>query len=97
MELFRRLSPHFNVFINIGKMLRVRYCVQPRTRRDESAVRRIEDNQSDARIREIYEDLKDEPLVRWSVGIPLLGSNRSTMSCGNPSLFRFDTVRISTS
>ena len=82
MKLFRRLSPYVNVFINIGKMLRVRYCVQSRTRRDEAAVRRIEDNQSDDRIREIYEDLKDEPLVRWAPSIREVVGLKTPKKCG---------------
>ncbi len=82
VKLFRRLTPHVSVFINIGKMMRVRCCVQPRTRREEAAVRRIEENQADDRIREIYEALKDEPLVRWGRSISKVLGLKKPRKCG---------------
>ncbi len=65
-ELFHRLVPYVNVFINIGIMKRVGQNVRPRSRREKAEVRKIKENQSPNRIRSIYEVLKGKPLVRWS-------------------------------
>jgi len=61
--LFYRLEPIVTDSIWIGKMNDVRNRVQPDT--SEEAIARIEVGQTDERIKEIYEQLKNEPKVRW--------------------------------
>jgi hypothetical protein len=65
VKLFRRVIPYVNVFVNIDKMKPVTSNGQPRTGREEAAIRRIKENQTDGKIREIHEALKGEPKVRW--------------------------------
>ncbi|MFC1597207.1 hypothetical protein ACFL5Q_04610 [Planctomycetota bacterium] len=65
VKLFRRVVPYVNVFVNIDKMRPVTSNGQPRTRREEAAIRRIQENQTNDRIHAIYEALRGEPLVRW--------------------------------
>jgi len=82
MKLFRKLAPYGNVFINIGIMRNIRQNTQPRTQEEEAKVRRIEENQADDRIRAIYEDLKGEPLVRWSPEIRKVLGIENPKPCG---------------
>ena len=49
--------------IKIGKANRLRSRCVPGTSEEEIA--RIEAGQTDERVREIYEELKDQPKVRW--------------------------------
>ena len=80
LKLFRKLAPYVNVFINIGKMNNI---PRPETKDEESAVCRIKENQTKDRIRAIYEDLKDEKLVRWSPKIrKILGIEKECNPCG---------------
>jgi DNA repair photolyase len=82
VKLFRQLTPYVNVFINIGMMERVGPNVQPKTQREKAAVRRIEENQTDDKIREIYQALKDEPLARWGRSISKVLGLRRPKKCG---------------
>ena len=83
LKLFRRLAPYVNVFINIGIMKSIRRNTQPQTQEEEAAVRQIEQNQADDRIRAIYEHLMDEALVRWSPEIRnVLGIEKEGTPCG---------------
>jgi len=63
--LYRTVVPFVNVFVNVGLMEDVRLNVQPQTPEEEAEVLRIERGQSIDRLRSLYQDLKDEPLVRW--------------------------------
>ena len=83
LMLFRKLAPYVTVFINIGIMKNIRRNARPQSEQEEAAFRRVEENQADDRIRAIYEDLKDEPLVRWSPEIrKVLGIGKKNDSCG---------------
>ena len=63
LELVRELEPYVTETIWIGKMNRIRQrCVEGTS---EEAIRRIEAGQTDQRVREIYESLKDRPKIRW--------------------------------
>ena len=61
----RPLVPFVTDTIWFGKMNMVRKRVEVKTLEDEAAVQRIEDNQTDERIVELYERLKDKPKVAW--------------------------------
>lgn len=69
IELFRRLEPFTSDTFWIGKMNNIRrkdgtlWRVEPGTAEEEVA--RIEAGQTDERIREIYEALRNEPKIRW--------------------------------
>jgi hypothetical protein len=77
IALFRRLAPFVTDSIWLGKLNRARACIWERPPEVEAAIQRIEENQTDDKIRGIYEVLKDEPLVRWKesvkkvIGLPL--------------------------
>ena len=63
VELVRELEPYVTETIWIGKMNRIRRrCIAGTS---EEAIRRIEAGQTDQRVREIYELLKDRPKIRW--------------------------------
>jgi DNA repair photolyase len=64
-ELFYTLKPYVTNSIWIGKLNKARKRILIETDEDERQVCRIEKGQTDERIREIYEALKDEPLVKW--------------------------------
>lgn len=68
-QLFRKVAPFVTESIWLGKMNAVRHRVCPKTIEMEEAVCRIEENQTDHKIFEIYEVLKHEPLVRWQDSI----------------------------
>jgi hypothetical protein len=76
-DLFQTIKPFVTHSIWIGKMNKVRHRVRIKTPEDEEAVRRIEENQTDDHIWEIYEAIREEPLVRWKesikevVGLPV--------------------------
>jgi DNA repair photolyase len=69
IKQFRRLESHITDTFWIGKMNNIRkkngelWRVQPDT--DPVEIARIEAGQTDTRIHEIYEALKDEPKIRW--------------------------------
>jgi hypothetical protein len=65
VRLFHRLKPYVTHSIWLGKMNQIRKRVRPQTQEEIQACDWIEEQQSDDRIREIYAQLRDEPLVRW--------------------------------
>lgn len=67
--MFHDLAPSVTHSIWIGKMNRIGTRVQMVTPEDREQVNRILAGQDDARIREIYDRLKMEPLVRWKESI----------------------------
>jgi DNA repair photolyase len=75
VELFHKLEPWITGTFWIGKMNHVRTRVQPDT--DPQEIARIEMGQTDERVHEIYNILKDEPKIRWKesfksvLGLPL--------------------------
>jgi len=64
-KLFYALKPFITDSLWIGKMNRIRQRVKVETDEDKARVATIEAGQTDERIRVIYKELKDEPLVRW--------------------------------
>lgn len=62
-ELFYRQYRCITHSFWIGKMNHIRDRVQPDI--PEAEIKRIEAGQTDKRIRKIYEQLKNEPLIRW--------------------------------
>ena len=77
VELYETLIPYITDTIWFGKMNQVRKRVEAKTAEEKAAVQQIEENQTDERIRELYERLKDQPKVEWKesikkvVGLPL--------------------------
>lgn len=77
VELFYIFEPFVTDGIWIGKMNQVRKRVEINSEEDERWVRFIEMTQTDERIRDIYDTLKQEPKVRWKesiksiVGLPI--------------------------
>ena len=69
VALFRKLAPYATDSIWIGKLNRARNCVGDRSPEVETAIQWIEANQTDDKIRVIYQALKDEPLVRWKESV----------------------------
>jgi DNA repair photolyase len=67
VEEFRRMKDLANWTIWIGKMNHVRQRVGNRV--PESEILRIEQGQSDDRVREMYAQLRAEPRVRWKDSI----------------------------
>ena len=59
------LSPFVTDSIWIGKLNNIRSRVRAETDEDRTAIKRIEDGQTNERIFEIYNSLKDFPLIRW--------------------------------
>lgn len=69
VDMFHDLAPAVTHSIWIGKMNRIGTRVQVATAQEQEQVNRILAGQDDTRIREIYERLKMEPLVRWKESI----------------------------
>jgi len=65
VDLFHRLEPFVTDSIWIGKLNHVTRRVKVESDRDRAMVDRIVAGQTDERIREIYNELKDEPKVKW--------------------------------
>jgi hypothetical protein len=65
IKMFYFLKNSVTHSIWIGKMNQIRNRVEILTEEDEIRVKEIENGQTDERIREIYDALKDEPLIRW--------------------------------
>jgi len=67
VELFHKLKPYVKDTIWIGRMNKVRTRVDMTGWGDFELgfLAKVEDNQTDVRIWEIYEALKDEEKVRW--------------------------------
>jgi len=80
--LYRKLVSYVNVFINFGIMKNIRLNTKSRTQEEEAEFRRIAENQADDRIRAIYADLGDEPLVRWSPEIREILGIEKRKPCG---------------
>lgn len=53
----------------LGKMNKIEKRVAPSTKEERMHVARILSNQADERILELYENFRDEPLVRWKESI----------------------------
>jgi DNA repair photolyase len=76
VELYEAVVPFVTDTIWFGKLNMIRKRVEVKTPEDEAAVQRIEENQTDERIVELYERLKDKPKVAWKdsirelVGLP---------------------------
>lgn len=69
VRLFHRLKPYVTHSIWLGKMKDILKRVQPRTADEELACERIKSQQSNENIRDIFGQIKDEPLVRWKDSI----------------------------
>jgi hypothetical protein len=63
------LSPYVNDSIWIGKLNNIHSRVSADTDADRVAIQRIVSNQTDERIRDIYDSLRNHPLVRWKESI----------------------------
>jgi DNA repair photolyase len=79
IPLFQRLKPYVTHSIWLGKMNQIRKRVRPRTEEEIQSCNRLKEQQSDEHIREIYGQLRVEPLVRWKdsikqvIGLELAG------------------------
>jgi hypothetical protein len=69
VRMFHRLKPYVTHSIWLGKMNQMHNRVQPRTDEEVEACDRLDGQQSDDHIREVFSQLKDEPLVRWKDSI----------------------------
>jgi DNA repair photolyase len=65
VQMFDMLEPYVTDAVWIGKMNHVRQRVKVQTAADKKYVDMIVRGQTDARIHEIYAELKDDPKVRW--------------------------------
>lgn len=65
IQLFDVLEPYVSDGIWIGKMNNVRQRVKVKTAEDKKYVDMIVRGQTETRIREIYEELKNDPKIRW--------------------------------
>jgi len=65
VELFHKLEPFVTDSIWIGKMNHVEKRVKIENDEDREMADRIVAGQTDERVHEIYEALKDEPKVKW--------------------------------
>ena len=68
-EMFEMLEPLVTDGIWIGKMNKIRTRVPCETEEDALRITRIEEGQTDDKIRNIYKRLKNEPKVRWKESI----------------------------
>jgi hypothetical protein len=62
-------STHVTESIWIGKLNNIRSRVSSVDEQDRKAIQRIEQGQTDGRIREICDALKNHPLIRWKDSI----------------------------
>jgi len=65
----KNLSPYVSDSIWIGKLNNIHSRVSAETDADRVAIERIVSNQTDERIRDIYDSLRNHPLVRWKESI----------------------------
>jgi DNA repair photolyase len=65
VKLFRTFEPFVTDTIWIGKMNRIAQRVEAETEEDKRRIQAIEEGQTDERVMEIYNTLKDEPKVAW--------------------------------
>jgi DNA repair photolyase len=68
-ELVDDLSPFITDSIWIGKLNMIRHRVAIDSMEAEEEIRRIEESQTDEKIRLIYEDLRENPLIKWKESI----------------------------
>ena len=77
VAMVRELLPWVTHSIWLGKMNRIAERVAVDGAEAEEAVRKIHEGQSDDKIRDLYRQLRDEPLLRWKesikqvLGLPL--------------------------
>jgi len=69
VQLVEDLVPYVTDAIWIGKMNHIKRNIQIDCLEIEDAVRRIEEGQTDDRIKEIFDVLKDNPKIKWKSGI----------------------------
>lgn len=69
IELFAMLEPFVNDAIWIGKMNKVKERTKTLTPTDELHVSKIIEGQTDEKIWTLYNELKDEPKVKWKESI----------------------------
>jgi DNA repair photolyase len=69
VQLVEDLVPYVTDAIWIGKMNHIRKNIQIDSPELEEAVRRIEEGQTDDRIKVIFGELKDNPQIKWKGGI----------------------------
>jgi hypothetical protein len=76
VALVKNLLPYITDTIWVGKMNHIRERVNTRgwTENDWKFLKIVEDSQTDDNIRKIYEQLKNEPKVRWKDSIKLVMS-----------------------
>jgi hypothetical protein len=73
------LTPFVTDSIWIGKLNNIRSRVTANTPEDHAAIQRIENGQTDDCIFEIYNSMKDNPLIKWKDSIKkVVGLNVST-------------------
>jgi len=65
LDLVKKLEPHTTDTIWIGMMNNIEKRVPIKTEEDRRQVDRIIKGQTHERVREIYEALKDHPLIMW--------------------------------
>jgi hypothetical protein len=63
------LSPYVSDSIWIGKLNNIHSRVPAKTDADRAAIQRIVSSQTDERICDIYDSLRNHPLVRWKESI----------------------------
>lgn len=68
-ELFKKLAPFITDSFWIGKLNHLDQRVQVETEQERKCVERVREGQTDEKILEIYERLKDEPLVKWKESV----------------------------
>lgn len=92
VELYKAVAPFVTDTVWFGKMNDVRRRVEVKSAEDEAAVKRIEQNQTDERIVELYGRLKNKPKVAWKdsirkiVGLAAAGPVKQEIVAGNPAL-----------
>jgi DNA repair photolyase len=69
VNLVHDLNPYVSNSIWIGKMNHIKKNLQIDSAEFEEAVRRIEDGQTNDRIKSIFDALKNHPKMRWKGGI----------------------------
>ena len=70
--MIKEIEPFVSHSIWVGKMNRIDKRVLIDTSETAAEIERIRAEQSDKRIQELYERLKDQPLIRWKESIKLV-------------------------
>jgi len=76
------LSPFVTDSIWIGKLNNIKSRVRAETPEDQAAIQRVEDGQTDNRIFQIYDSLKDKPLIKWKDSIKKVVGIRASSEPG---------------